>query len=135
MNPVLTVIEEEFVTAVILLSSPLILIISPAVYCRSNAVVAASLAVAVVAVTVATFAETATVPNIFLDGSENGDLFLRTAVPLEIAPVTGSLWTVHAVLLAIAEIMKVLAPTAIESPTLSSVPNFEFVAVIAPVEA
>ena len=127
--------DEEFVTAVTLLSSPLILIISPAVYCRSNAVVAASLAVAVVAVTVATFAVTATVPNIFLEGSANADLFKRTAVPLEIAPVTGSLWTVHAVLLAIAEIMKVLEPTAIESPTLSSVPNNEPVAVIAPVDA
>ena len=51
-----------------------------------------------VAVTVVLFAVTATVPNIFLVGSENGDLLKRTAVAPDIAPVTGSLLTTAAVL-------------------------------------
>ena len=122
MNPVLTVMDEEFVTAVTLLSSPLILTISPTVYCKLNPVVAASPAPAVVAVTVATFAVTATVPNIFLEGSANADLLYLTAAAVLIAPVTGFLFTVPAVLLEIVAIIKVLEPIAITSPTLSSVP-------------
>ena len=62
---------------------------------------------AVVAVTAVLFAETATVPNIFLEGSSKADLLKRTAVAPDIAPVTGSLLTVAAVLLAIAETTKV----------------------------
>ena len=84
------------------------------------------------AVTVATFAVTATVPIIFLVGSANGDLFLRIHAELEIAPDTGSLFTVAAVLLAIAVITKVLPlVVSIESPTLSSTPSRLFVAVSA----
>ena len=86
-----------------------------------KAVVAASLAVAVVAVTAVLLAVTATVPNIFLEGSEKADLLNLTAVALEIAPVTGSLFTVIAVLLVIAEITKVFPLFVwITSPTLHS---------------
>ena len=73
VKPILTVIDEEFVTAVTFLSSPLILIISPAIYCLSNAAEPCSPS-AVVAVTVETFAVTATVPNIFFVGSAYADL-------------------------------------------------------------
>ena len=91
----------------------------------------------VVAVTVVLLAVTATVPIIFLEGSSNADLLKRTAVaPPEIAPVTGSLFTVTAVLLAIAETTKVFPLFVwITSPTLSSTPKSVFVPVTAPLVA